>query len=161
MPPKKKLDTKHTNAPKNEQQLKVEDDVDIVDELDEEDEEFFDQNSYDSFTKKYDIELLSSSYYENNDLHKLDVVVPKDKRITSEIMTHAEYTRVVSERAKQIENNAPIFIILKNEHDPIKIAEAEIRQKKCPLKIVRYLTKNIKEEWKVNDMIIPFGINMS
>jgi DNA-directed RNA polymerase I, II, and III subunit RPABC2 len=74
-------------------------------------------------------------------------------------MSYAEYARVISERAKQIENGSPIFIESKNEHSPINIAEKEVRQKKCPLKVVRYLTKNIKEEWSVNEMIIPFGIN--
>jgi len=129
-------------------------------ELDEEDDDFFNQNSYDTFTTKYGIQKLSHNYYTNNDIHKEDVVVPIEDRITSEIMTHAEYTRVISERAKQIENGSNIFITLKNEHDPIKIAEKEIKQKRCPLKIIRYLTKNIKEEWSVNEMIIPFGINL-
>jgi DNA-directed RNA polymerase I, II, and III subunit RPABC2 len=92
-------------------------------------------------------------------LHKEDVVIAPEKRTTSEIMSQAEYARVVSERAKQIENGSPIFISLKNDHNPIKIAEKEIKQKKCPLKITRYLTKNIKEEWLVNEMVIPFGAN--
>ncbi len=123
-----------------------------------EEENFFDQTAYDQFTQKYGIEHLSN-YYTNNDLHKEDVVISKDKRITSEIMTHAEYTRVISERAKQIENGSPIFIKLTTEHDPVKIAEKEVEQKKCPLSVVRYITKNIKEEWEVNEMVVPFGIN--
>jgi DNA-directed RNA polymerase subunit K/omega len=155
MPPKKK-EPKEPKDLVNEEGIINDDDI-INEELEE---EFFNQNSYDSFTYRNKIEILSSNHYTNNDLHKEDAVVPKGHRITSEIMTHAEYTRVVSERAKQIENGSPIFIILKNEHDPIKISEKEIRQKRCPLKIMRYLTKNIKEEWSVNEMIIPFGINI-
>ncbi len=169
MPIKKSLKSK---APKGQNKKKTAVDIVIDEEIDmdneelaEEDaeevaeEEYFNQSSYDTFTKKYGIEQLSSNYYTNNDLHKEDKVVPPEERITSEIMTHAEYTRVVGERAKQIENGSTIFIVLKNDHDPIRIAEKEIKQKKCPLKITRYLTQNIKEEWNVNEMVIPFGIN--
>lgn len=180
MPPKKltKTSAKVTSAKKSEgkvkdksvsaKALKKEDiDLDIDDDLsgeeveDAEDgeEEFFNRDSYMSFAKKYDIEKISSDYYVNNDLHKVDVIVPKDLRRTSEIMSYAEYARVIAERAKQIENGSPMFIESKNEHSPINIAEKEVRQKMCPLKIIRYLTKNIKEEWSVNEMIIPFGIN--
>ncbi len=157
MPPKKVL-TKKEKLPEVEDINNV-DDEDISEEENGE-EEFFNQSSYESFAKKNEIEQISSNYYINNDLHKVDKIVPKDMRRTSEIMTYAEYTRVVSERAKQIENGSPIFVELKNEHKPSNIAEKEILQKKCPLKIIRYLTKNIKEEWSVNEMIIPFGINI-
>ncbi len=133
---------------------------DNEEEVSDQEVDFFDRDSYDAFTSKYGIELLSN-YYVNDDIHKEDAIVANEQRITSEIMTQAEYTRVVSERAKQIENGSPIFIQLRNEHDPITIAEREIRQKKCPLKIMRYLSKNIREEWEVNEMIIPFGINLN
>lgn len=164
MPPKKtiKTSTKVEPKPKVSKIKDIEldeEELDDAEEIDEE-EEFFNQNSFDSFTRKNNIDILSPNFYVNNDLHKKDIVIPKEKRITSEIMTYAEYTRAVSERAKQIENGSPIFIVLKNEHDPIKITEKEIRQKKCPLKVIRYLTKNIKEEWSINEMIIPFGINI-
>ncbi len=133
--------------------------TEIEEEEEELEEEFFAQNAYDAFTQQYDIAPLSSNYYVNNDLHKEDVIVAREHRKTSEIMTFAEYSRIVSERARQIENGSPIFITIENEHDPVKIAEKEIKQKKCPLNISRYLTKNIKEEWSANEMIIPFGIN--
>lgn len=132
----------------------IEEDFDNDDEFKE--EEFFNQSSYYNFITKNRIEPLSDSFTTNNQLHHEIIVVPKEYRLTSEIMTLAEYTRVKSERAKQIENGSPIFITLKNEHDPIVIAEKEIRQKNSPMMISRFLTKNIKEEWEVNEMIIPF-----
>jgi DNA-directed RNA polymerase subunit K/omega len=119
-------------------------------------EEFFNQDSYDKFIENNDIHLLDSKMYLNNDINKECVITPDKDRSTSDIMTYAEYTRVIEERAKQIENGSIIFVDVKKEHDPIKIAEKEIRKKKCPLKIIRNVTQNIKEEWKVNDLILPF-----
>ncbi len=155
-----KLNIKEKNLKKEDKKESDEENSgEEIEEVDDGDEEFFNQDSYESFAKKNDIEKISSSYHINNDLHKVDVIISKDLRRTSEIMSYAEFARVISERAKQIENGSPIFIKLMNKHNPIDIAEEEVRQKKCPLKVVRYLTKNIKEEWSVNEMIIPFGIN--
>ncbi len=128
-------------------------------DVDDAEDEFFNQNSYDDFTRKYHIEELSTNY-KNDDLHKTITIIKPENRITSEIMSHAEYTRIVSERAHQIENGSPIFITLTNEINAIKIAEKEIRQKKCPLKIMRKIHNSIAEEWSVNEMVIPFGINI-
>ena len=128
---------------------------DMPDNYDE--EEFFNKDSYLNFIKKNNIEILADDAYINNDLHKIDIIVPNDRRITSEIMTLAEHTRVISERAKQIENGSPIFISdIGNESNPIKIAEMEILKKQSPMLITRYLNKNIKEIYSVNEMVIPF-----
>lgn len=149
MPPKKSV--------KENPIIEKEEDEDILlDESDKDEEEFFTKNSYISFMEKNGIEYLGNSFYTDNDLHKEDIIVPREYRITSEIMSLAEYTRVISERAKQIENGSPIFIDVKNIHDPILIAEKEIKQKKSPMIINRYLTRHIKEEWEVNEMNLPF-----
>jgi DNA-directed RNA polymerase I, II, and III subunit RPABC2 len=121
-----------------------------------EEEAFFNKDSYKNFIKKNGIEILGNDNYIDNDLHRIDVVVPDDKRITSEIMTKAEYTRVISERAKQIENGSPIFTDYGTETNLINIAKKEIQEKKCPMKITRYITPHIKEIWRVNECIIPF-----
>lgn len=127
----------------------------IIDNYDE--QEFFNKDSHTNFIKKNNIDVLDSEMYTNNDLHKIDIYGSDDTRQTSEIMTLAEYTRVVSERAKQIENGSPIFIQdIGDESNPIIIAEMEIVQKKCPMLITRYLSANIVEIYKVNEMIIPF-----
>jgi DNA-directed RNA polymerase subunit K/omega len=113
---------------------------------------FFEED-YDIFTKKYGIEHLSKTYVENNRMRIQYILVPREDRITSDIMSKAEYARVVAERAKEIENGAKIYVS-HNEHDPAKIAIEEIRKKKCPLSIVR-IYNNYKEIWPVNEMIIP------
>ncbi len=167
MPPKKTKKSKDEIVPKSKKSKKSDEvieedneDKEIDDNEDEEmeyeEEQFFNEDSYKNFIKKYDIELLNHELYTDNDIHKKDIVVPNDKRITSEIMTMAEYTRVISERAKQIYDGSPIFTSVDNEFNPIRIAEKEVHEKKCPLKISRYITRNIKEEFAVNEMVPPF-----
>lgn len=128
--------------------------MDVTDDYDE--ETFFNSSSYNNFIEKNGIEILGDDMYVHNNTHRIDIVVPDDKRITSEIMTLAEYTRVISERAKQIENGSPIFCAINGETNLIKIAELEIALKCCPMKVTRYLTKNIKEVWDINQMVAPF-----
>lgn len=125
-------------------------------EEDDEEEEFFDTNSYNNFTKQYDLGILNYLNYVDNDINKEIIITPPEMRRTSEIMTIAEYTRVISERAKQIDNGSPIFCDIKREFDPIEIARLEIQQKRCPIKITRHITKFLVEEWDVNSMLVPF-----
>jgi DNA-directed RNA polymerase I, II, and III subunit RPABC2 len=103
--------------------------------------------------------ILDPKNYVDNSLHKIDIVTPNDYRISSEIMSIAEYTRVISERSSHIQKGAKIFIEVGLESDPIKIAKNELKQKKSPMEIRRYTSRNILEVWSVNEMIIPFGCN--
>lgn len=91
-------------------------------------------------------------------VYKENFIVRNNLRRTSEQMSRNEYTRVLSERAQQIENGSPIFVELnsKKNYYPKQIAEMEIKQKKCPLNIYRIYDGNLKEVWSVNEMILPF-----
>jgi DNA-directed RNA polymerases I, II, and III subunit RPABC2 len=131
-------------------------DTDTLNE--EEEERFFNKDSYNYLIDKYDLQSLNPDNYIHNDIHKEEIIVPKEYRTSSEIMTHAEYTRIKSERAKQIENGSIKFVDVADESDPVQIAIMEIKQKKCPMSIIRYVSndKLIKEIWEVNEMIIPF-----
>ena len=102
--------------------------------------------------------ILNPPEYADTDTQRFEIIVPDNERMSSSIMTHAEYTRVVSERAQQIENGSPIFVYIEDESNPINIAKKEIDQKKCPLEIIRYMSndKKYKEIWMVKDMIVPF-----
>jgi DNA-directed RNA polymerases I, II, and III subunit RPABC2 len=65
--------------------------------------------------------------------------IAPDKRTTTPYMTKYERARVLGTRALQISLNAPIFVDIEGEHDPLKIAMKELREKKIPLVIRRYL----------------------
>lgn len=145
---------------KKEIKSKIESDEEIdEEELEEEygdDPEFFNETSYNAFIQKNNLPILNPSNFTNNDLHKVQIITPADQRITSDIMSLAEYTRAVSERAKAIENGSVIFVDVEDESDPIKIAEMEILQKKSPLNIHREINKYIIETWQINELCLPF-----
>lgn len=124
-------------------------------EFDADEEEFFDEKNFKDFDARIQFRIFDPEKYEN-EIHKEIIVVPSQYRKTSEVITKFEYTDVTSNRAKQIENGSPIFTDTKDEDDPIKMAEMEIRMKRCPLSIRRLISNNICEIWDVNDMIIPY-----
>jgi DNA-directed RNA polymerases I, II, and III subunit RPABC2 len=148
--------TKELKEPKELIKDLDESDVDLEEEEGYENSEFFNADSYNAFIKKNNLQVLDPSLYSNNDVNRVDIITPIDQRITADKMSSAEYTRVVSERAKQIENGATPFVDYGIETDPIKIAEMEILQKKSPLIINRYINKYILEQWTVNELAIPF-----
>ena len=71
--------------------------------------------------------------------------VAKEKRVADEdrnttpYMTKYEKARVLGVRALQISANAPVLVDLEGETDPLQIAMKELREKKIPLVIRRYL----------------------
>ncbi|EXX52603.1 Rpo26p [Rhizophagus irregularis DAOM 197198w] len=82
------------------------------------------------------------------------VTVEKEK-VTTPYMTKYEKARILGTRALQISMNAPILVPRENETDPLEIAKKELRFKKIPLMIRRYLPDGSFEDWNVRDLIIP------
>lgn len=80
--------------------------------------------------------------------------VDKDKRITTPFMTKYERARVLGTRALQISMCAPIMVELENETDPLQIAMKELKAKKVPLVIRRYLPDGSYEDWSIDELII-------
>jgi DNA-directed RNA polymerase I, II, and III subunit RPABC2 len=70
-------------------------------------------------------------------------------------LTKYEKTRILGERAKQINGGAKPFIEVKPEIiDGYLIALAELEQKKIPFIIRRPLNNGGSEYWKLNDLEI-------
>ena len=65
--------------------------------------------------------------------------VPDDERTTTPYMTKYEKARVLGTRALQISGNAPVLIDVEGMTDPLEIAQKELREKKIPLVVRRYL----------------------
>lgn len=80
--------------------------------------------------------------------------VPKNKRITTKYMTKYERARVLGTRALQIAMCAPIMVELEGETDPLQIAMKELKQRKIPIIIRRYLPDNSFEDWSIDELII-------
>lgn len=80
--------------------------------------------------------------------------VPKNKRITTRYMTKYERARVLGTRALQIAMCAPIMVELEGETDPLQIAMKELKQRKIPIIIRRYLPDHSYEDWSIDELII-------
>lgn len=105
--------------------------------------------------KQQGFHVFHPKEYTLNPVKKITIVPPED-RITSDIMTVAEYCDVVGNRAKHIENskNFVVFTDVEGETDPIEMAKKEIKDKRCPLSIIRMYGDRIGEIWEVNEMIV-------
>lgn len=76
------------------------------------------------------------------------------KRITSPYMTKYERARVLGTRALQIAMCAPVMVELEGETDPLVIAQKELKQRKIPIIIRRYMPDGSYEDWSIQDLII-------
>lgn len=98
-------------------------------------------------------------------IEKTDVrYVPKDKRQTPRFMTIFEYSRLIGERAVQIEANEPVHpdIISKNPTvtNALDLAELELNSNvPFPIKIERpaYIIDNVQwfEPWDARELVLP------
>ncbi|CAM1505292.1 Fc.00g109290.m01.CDS01 [Cosmosporella sp. VM-42] len=68
-----------------------------------------------------------------------DKKIPESERSTTPYMTKYERARILGTRALQISMNAPVLVDLEGETDPLQIAIKELREKKIPLIVRRYL----------------------
>jgi DNA-directed RNA polymerase I, II, and III subunit RPABC2 len=79
----------------------------------------------------------------------------KDKEpVTARYLTKYERARILGTRALQISMGAPVMVELSNESDPMEIAYKELREKKIPIVICRYLSNHEHEKWSLEDMVV-------
>ncbi|KAL7480142.1 hypothetical protein ACHAW6_005847 [Cyclotella cf. meneghiniana] len=76
------------------------------------------------------------------------------ERITTRYLTKYERARVLGTRALQISMNAPVMVDLEGETDPLKIAQKELRERKIPIVIRRYLPDGSFEDWGIDELIV-------
>lgn len=92
---------------------------------------------------------------EENEDHDRPTGSENSERIATPFMTKYERARILGTRAMQISKNAPVFVELEpHETDPLLIAEKELREKKIPFIIRRYLPDGSYEDWPISDLII-------
>ena len=75
-------------------------------------------------------------------------------RKTSKYMTKYERARILGTRALQISMNAPVMVELEGETDPLEIAMKELRARKIPFTIRRYLPDGSYEDCGVDELIV-------
>lgn len=79
--------------------------------------------------------------------------IPAKDRKTTHFLTKYEKARILGTRALQISMNAPVMVELEGESDPLRIAMKELKERKIPFIIRRYLPNKSYEDWHVNELI--------
>lgn len=75
-------------------------------------------------------------------------------KVTTPYMSKYERARVLGTRALQISMNAPVMVELEGETDPLIIAMKELKAKKIPIVIRRFLPDGSFEDWGIDELII-------
>ena len=139
----------------------VEDNDDEYDDDDDEDEENYLQKFNQEISKNYIHEFHPECLNENfEEIIKLSKVIRDDNGLiidpfhkTIPFLTKYEKTRILGQRAKQIENGAKPFVkVPETIIDSYIIAELELQQKKIPFIIRRPLPNGAFEYWNVKDL---------
>ena len=74
--------------------------------------------------------------------------------LSSIFKTQYERARVLGTRALQIAMCAPVMVELEGETDPLQIAMKELKQRKIPIIVRRYLPDGSFEDWGIDELII-------
>ncbi|KYK60176.1 putative DNA-directed RNA polymerase I, II, III 18kD subunit [Drechmeria coniospora] len=82
-----------------------------------------------------------------------DKKIPESERTTTPYMTKYERARILGTRALQISMNAPVLVDLEGETDPLQIAIKELREKKIPLIVRRYMPDGYYEDWTCEELL--------
>ena len=70
------------------------------------------------------------------------------------LKTHSHLKRNLSEKnSNNPSMNAPVMVELSGETDPLEIAAKELREKKVPFIIRRFLPDGSYEDWAVDELI--------
>jgi len=114
---------------------------------------------------EYDMEDQDQDDEQNEDGENVDLLnageggvgVPgptlPSKRITTPYMTKYERARILGTRALQIAMCAPVMVELEGETDPLQIAMKELKLRKIPIIIRRYLPDGSYEDWSIDELI--------
>ncbi|KAJ3201441.1 DNA-directed RNA polymerases I II and III subunit RPABC2 [Entophlyctis luteolus] len=147
----------------NDDAFAVDDDY-AVENLDENLDDDLDMLDQDQPAENIDVlnadQMLAEQQNDNVDdkvpnPNRKGVEIPKEKRMTTPYMTKYEKARILGTRALQISMNAPVMVDLNGESDPLVIAMKELREKKLPLMIRRYLPDGSYEDWAVWELTPP------
>ena len=139
-----------------------EDDEDDDDDADKDTSEYFQKLTTtvsESYIDTYHPESMSHNYDEIQTLSRVvrdsaGFIVDELHR-TTPIMTKYEKTRVLGQRAKQLNEGAPAFIKIDSTViDGYLIAVKELEQKKTPFIIRRPLPNGGSEYWRIQDLEI-------
>jgi DNA-directed RNA polymerase I, II, and III subunit RPABC2 len=117
----------------------------------------FDKDVNSNYIMKYHPECIQKNYDEIEGLTKVvrdkDGIIIDDLHHTNPYLTKYERTRILGQRAKQIDAGATPFVkVPENVIDGYLIAILELEQKRIPFIICRPLPNGGSEYWNVEDL---------
>ena len=128
----------------------INDDDDINNDINDDEENENENDEEEEIDRsKYINDMLSADM----DSSEVTVVKPEN-RITSDYMTLYEHSKLIGTRAQHIANGAPIYVDITGLSDPLDIARKELQERKCPLSVVRRISKDKIEIWSANELHI-------
>ncbi|QRY19096.1 hypothetical protein [African swine fever virus] len=132
---------------------------DLVEEYVETEEENFVDSEEESEDKDEIVESPSICEGFVQASSQILVVIPDNERITSNVLTTFEATRLVAVRAQQLAINGSTML-KKKYSSPIDIAKQELFNRKIPLLVMRCIKvtpdgQKIVEIWNPREMGIP------
>lgn len=94
-----------------------------------------------------------------------NVAKERKEKLTTPYMTKYERARLLGTRALQIRYfgitlilmismNAPVMVEVEGETDPFQIALKELRERKIPLIVRRFLPDGSYEDWSVDELLV-------
>ncbi len=152
-----KVDVKKNISEKDDEEMEDDEDEE------EDDDEYYLQKFDAELNKNYITETHPESVFHNMEEIKEMTKVFRDSNFniidqfhrTLPFLTKYEKTRVIGQRAKQLESGAKPFIeVPENVIDTYLIAELELKQKKIPFIIKRPLHNGGSEYWSLKDLEI-------
>nr|CAG4642966.1 EOG090X0MJU [Evadne anonyx] len=125
------------------------------------DDDFEPDDMNDDFEDADDDDMVDEMEQPEDEAH-IDLLQPGEasasqsraERITTPYMTKYERARVLGTRALQIAMCAPVMVELEGETDPLQIAMKELKQRKIPIIIRRYLPDGSYEDWGIEELLI-------
>jgi DNA-directed RNA polymerase I, II, and III subunit RPABC2 len=84
---------------------------------------------------------------------KKSKLIPKEDRSTRPYLTKYEHARILGLRSRQIDMGCPIYVSVDGLIESYDIAEKELREKKIPFIIRRYLPNGSYEDWEISELI--------
>lgn len=74
------------------------------------------------------------------------------KRITSNVLSLAEYTAYIGIRTSQIENGSCVYTSIANLDNPYDIAVKELLDRRSPAVVIRKISNTTVEVFKISEM---------
>ncbi|KAI9471822.1 MAG: RNA polymerase, subunit omega/K/RPB6 [Benjaminiella poitrasii] len=90
----------------------------------------------------------------SNEANNNNNAAERSERLTTPYLTKYERARILGTRALQISLSAPVMVDIDGETDALAIANKELREKKIPLIVRRFMPDGTYEDWKIKDLII-------